>query len=178
MSDHDPHRPAGKPVVPGRPLFFDVSPGKLVVMSVCTLGAYQWFWFYMNWCVVRRRERSEIAPAARTMLMVFFLYPLLRRVRDESAKAGLRRLPAVALTALYVLLSMGPAVSRIGMLPSILSVLALLPVQRRVRDLHAGCVPPPPPNSRLGALNWVAVVFGVLFWLMAGLALSVGGRHA
>ena len=38
------------------PLYFPVSNTKLVLLSVCTLGLYEFYWFYKNWALVKERE--------------------------------------------------------------------------------------------------------------------------
>ena len=44
------------------PMYFPVSLLKLVIMSTCTFGIYELYWFYRNWCFVRTREAPEIMP--------------------------------------------------------------------------------------------------------------------
>ena len=40
---------------------FSVSQGKLAVMSVCTMGIYEWYWFLKQWDGERKREREDIS---------------------------------------------------------------------------------------------------------------------
>jgi len=158
----------------GWPLFFPVGVGKFVLMWFCTLGWYQVYWFYMNWVIVRRRERSSISPAARTVLMPLFVYALFRRMRDERTKAGLPgALPAAAFAAVVVVLDLLVlARSPLSAAWLFLSLLVLVPVQSRVRELHRRLDPPPPANERLTAWNWLAVVPGVVFWLLLFIGLA------
>ncbi len=37
------------------PIFFPASRTKLLVMSLCTFGLYEYYWFYKNWKLVRDR---------------------------------------------------------------------------------------------------------------------------
>ena len=46
----------------GTPMYFAVSPLKLVVMSVCTMGGYELYWFYRNWVLVKNMENTDISP--------------------------------------------------------------------------------------------------------------------
>jgi len=48
-----------------RPIYFPVSPLKLVVLATCTFGLYEIYWFYRHWGVVRERHNSGIMPFAR-----------------------------------------------------------------------------------------------------------------
>lgn len=53
------------PMQAGCPLFFPVSPLKLVVMSIITLNTYELYWFYKNWKLIKQRTDSNIMPFCR-----------------------------------------------------------------------------------------------------------------
>ena len=65
-------------------LFFPVSPLKLIVLSVCTFGFYEFYWFYRNWCLIKEREDSlsmrigfrslNMWPFWRALFSVLFCY--------------------------------------------------------------------------------------------------------
>jgi hypothetical protein len=61
--------------------FYSVSPLKLFVMHICTLGLYDLYWFYKHWSYVKRYEDSRIIPLARAILAPWFCYALLKRVQ-------------------------------------------------------------------------------------------------
>ena len=42
------------------PPFFAVSLLKLTVLSLCTFGVYELFWFYRNWRLIKLREEPAI----------------------------------------------------------------------------------------------------------------------
>jgi hypothetical protein len=47
--------------------FFAVSPIKMVVLSVCTFGIYQIYWFYKHWVLIKERSEPLIVPWARAL---------------------------------------------------------------------------------------------------------------
>jgi hypothetical protein len=53
-------------------LFLPASPLKLVVMSLCTFGLYELYWFYMNWNLLKQRHNSDISPFWRAFFAIFF----------------------------------------------------------------------------------------------------------
>src|ERR1700722_8420739 len=70
--------------------FFYVSPLKLVVMSITTLGIYQLFWFYKNWTYVHDHTSKKFWPGLCAIFSQFTYYGLIK----EIAKAGeLRGVP-------------------------------------------------------------------------------------
>ncbi|QNP47506.1 hypothetical protein [Diaphorobacter aerolatus] len=70
-----------------QPPFFPVSLRKLAVLSICTMGLYHLYWFHAHWRHVRVWNGGcDFSPARRTLLFLFFCYPLFRRVRTLEAK--------------------------------------------------------------------------------------------
>ena len=49
------------------PPYFPVSTLKLVIMSFCTLGVYEIYWFWMNWCSIKRHGERNIMPIWRSL---------------------------------------------------------------------------------------------------------------
>ncbi len=50
-----------------KPLFFPVSITKLIILSICTIGIYEVYWFYKNWEIIKQREYSKISPFWRAI---------------------------------------------------------------------------------------------------------------
>lgn len=155
--------------VSGEALLFPVSVGKLVVMSICTLGFYELYWTHANWVRIRNRDRLSISPARRTLFALLFCYALFQRMRTLSLQAGGRSFPSA-------LLVLGWAVtSGVGrFLPGPYSLLGLLgfvffiPVQASVNQANLLSSPEHKRNSRLTIWNWLLVApFGLLVLLAA-----------
>ena len=123
----------------GRLIFFDVSIPKLVVLSVCSLGIYELYWFYKNWQIVRARERSDISPLSRAVFGYFFCYALFKRIRDYDAQTGgTRALPAGALAAGWMVVTFLWQLPGRYSLVANLSCLFMVPVQvaaNRINEL-------------------------------------------
>lgn len=73
------------------PLYFPVSPLKLVVMSVCTIGIYELYWQYKNWSLIKEREKLDIRPFWRAWFAFFFCYPLFKRIRTTAQSLNMKR---------------------------------------------------------------------------------------
>jgi hypothetical protein len=79
----------------GIPLFFPVSVFKLLVLLFCTLGMYEYYWFYMNWKLVRDRTHEDISPFLAIILRHLLLLSIVRsdkegRFRIDCVKAACR----------------------------------------------------------------------------------------
>lgn len=162
----------------GRPAFFPVSVTKLAVMSVCTFGLYQIYWFYQNWRLVKSRDQSRISPPWRSVLGLLFCYPLFRRVRSMAQRQAIA-MPSAALlfTAWIVatLLSYSPPPY---LLLSFGSVIFMLPIQRAANRINAQIAPQHDPNRRFGALNIVIVLVGGLLAILSGIGAFIESVQA
>jgi hypothetical protein len=63
--------PAASGESPTAPIFFAVSIPKFIVLSICSIGIYDLYWFYKNWQLVRAREQSDISPFWRAFFGIF-----------------------------------------------------------------------------------------------------------
>ena len=143
-----------------QPIFFPVSLWKLALMSVCTLGLYQVYWFYGNWRLVKLRERRRLSAPWRSVFGVLFAYPLFRRI---SRAAGNHR-GLVCLAVLAFLVWVGLSLAAYAPLPwavvSLASVVPLLPMQAVANIVNIRATPDHISNSRIQGWNIVALVLG------------------
>jgi hypothetical protein len=155
-------------------VWFLVGRGKLVVMSVVTLGLYQLFWFYQQWRRVKYTEEN-IRPALRAFFSVFFCYSLFKRVRESARTLGMEPpLPVPLLAAAFILLSLGWELPKPFSLMAFLSVLPLVPIQRLANEVALNQVPESDANTGLTPLNWLGVGTGglLVFLAVAGVLIS------
>jgi hypothetical protein len=157
---------ASQPGPPGRGVadrqlpFFDVSLPKLAVLSVCSLGIYEMYWFYKNWQIVRARERSDISPLWRAGLGFIFCYAMFKRVREYDAQTGgSAALPAGALAAGWIVVTCLWQLPDRYSLAANLSCLFMLPVQAAANRIN-GIADPRDRNTRFTLWNWLTVALG------------------
>ena len=155
-----------EPPAPAR--WFVVGAAKLVVMSTVTLGIYQVFWFYKQWRQVRDVHGEDIWPVPRAIFSVFFSFSLFRRLEDEAALRGHADAPSPALHAVaFFLLTLASRLPDPWWLITFASVLPLVPVQRAASTIALTAAPGTDPNTTFSRLNWVGIVVGGLFLLLA-----------
>lgn len=155
-----------EPPAPAR--WFVVGPGKLVVMSTVTLGVYQVFWFYKHWRQVRDVHGEDIWPVPRAIFSVFFCFSLFRRLEDEAALRGQTDAPSPALHAVaFFLLTLASRLPDPWWLITFASILPLVPFQRAASAIALHAAPGTDPNTSFSGLNWVGIVVGGLFLLLA-----------
>lgn len=170
-NSHPPPQPGPPSRGPGdrRLIFFDVSLLKLAVLSVCSLGIYELYWFYRNWQMVRARERSDISPLWRASLAFFFCYAMFQRVREYDAQTGgSAALPAGALAAGWIIVTCLWQLPDRYSLAANLSCLFMLPVQAAANRVN-GIADDHARNTRFTVWNWLTVALGGTFLVLEAL---------
>ena len=147
-------------------VFFPVSKMKLAVMSVCTLGVYDIYWFYKYWVFIKKETGENIRPFIRAVMAIIFCYSCFSYVSGEVNKHSIPlKKGVVYLTVWYILfllLGLFPLFVIIGML----KFLPLLYVQETVNNVNAKIAPNASPNSNFTWKNILALVPGALIVLL------------
>ncbi len=161
FSFHSAYTPVGSTP---RPPFFPVATHKFIVMSICTFGMYELYWFYQNWKRLREASQEDLSPFWRTFFAPLWSFSLFERVRDIANAA---RVPvgwsAGALAAIYLILSITWRLPDPWWLISLATLVPLVPVQRaaqRVNEQHGGMTEED-RNHRYSTLNLMTIVAGV-----------------
>jgi hypothetical protein len=167
VEDVEPARTAAQ-----TPPFFAVSVTKLVILSVCTLGLYELYWFYKNWQLIRLREASNISPGARAFFAIIFCYQCFSRIRTAGVEAGITpALPAGALAIGWVLLTLTWRLPDPYWLLAYAAIAFLVPVQSHVNRINAAVAPGHDANDRLTGWNWLWISVGGLILILAMIGL-------
>jgi len=161
---------------PAAPLYFPVSMMKFLVLSVCTFGIYQFYWFYTNWRIIKRREGSNISPFWRTFFIFLFCYALFDRIRKSAASlnVGTGINPGL-LTAVWIGISLAVNLPEPYMLIGFFQVLALVPVQTAVIAINARSAPGHDPNRRFGPFQIIGVIILGAFFVLTVIAILLAG---
>ena len=158
--------------------FFPASVTKVVVLSFCTLGLYQYYWFYRNWKIIRDRTNEGMYPFWRAFFVLFFCHSLFKRIREYRSDLPASSLGAGPLAAVWIVLTLLWKLPDPYWLVSYLPALVLVPVQRAINSINLVVAPAHEPNSRFSAWNWVTVALGGPFFLLviyAAMSPAAGG---
>ena len=154
------------------PPFFAVSLLKLSVMSLCTFGGYEVYWFYKNWQRIADREGESLSPFWRAIFAVFYAYPCFSRMRAYGvASEHHASLHALPLAIGFIVASLTWRQPDPWGWISALSFVFLLPVQRFANAVNMREHPSHDPNSRFRRWNWLAICLGgpLMLFAIAGL---------
>ena len=151
------------------PAFYPVSRLKLAVMSICTFGLYEFYWFYKNWQLVNQREGGSLAPFWRAFFAPFFAYPLFRRIAESAAAQQSASISAGLLAITWFIIFILWRLPDPYWLLSTFTFVPLLSVQSAVSQLNQKVAPGSDPNHRFTPAAIVVCVVGGLLFLLAAI---------
>ncbi|HZQ48364.1 MAG TPA: hypothetical protein VFC07_15210, partial [Verrucomicrobiae bacterium] len=160
--------PVGPPAIPeGQPVFFPVSPLKLVIMATVTFGIYEIYWFYKNWKLIKQRTKSDIMPFWRAFFGVFFCYPCFKEVNEVAASRGISVPSSPGLLAgSWIILTLAWRLPDRYWLVCFLTPLLLVPTQNAINRLNTVVAPNHVPNSRFSGWNIAGIVVGGIWFVL------------
>jgi hypothetical protein len=148
-------------------LYFPVSPLKLVVMAFCTLGIYELYWYYKNWCLIKEREKLDIMPFWRAFFAYFFCYSLFKKIRATAESQNIQKSIAPGLLATgWIITTILWKLPDPYWLVAYFAVFFLLPVQSVVSEINHVANPTHARNSNFTGWNIAGVVIGGLLFAL------------
>jgi hypothetical protein len=156
-----------------------VSPTKLALLHVATMGLYGVYWFYRHWRDQKLAAMPSIWPLPRAIFSVFYAAPLFKALDldartvghaptwNPAAHAAVFIVVNVAARVLDKVSELGEGSRGLALVALLLPLLATVPLltAQKVVNLSVGD-PGGRSNSQLGAGGIVVVLAGGAFWLL------------
>ena len=99
------------------------------LLNILSLGLYQLFWFYKHWNFIRENKDSNILPVWRSLLTLFFGYPLFRKFYRLAVEKGFnRKTPIGLIFILYIALTLAGELSEYLWILPLFSFIPLIPI--------------------------------------------------
>lgn len=156
--------------------YFSIPIGRLVLLSILTLGIYDIFWFAKNWEAIRKAEQRKISPVGRAIFTVFYCHDLFKKVLKSAKKHGYSDSysPGMLATVYIILLLVGNGLSRIEnttlgldvlwLLIAISSFIPLLSIQKAINFNNSKIVPNFDRNRKFSRGEIILTVIGVIWF--------------
>lgn len=155
---------AARPELP----YFSVSTTKLLVMTFCTFGLYEVYWFYKNWSLIKKRDSLNIRPFWRAFFSIFFCHACFEDIHAGAEKLGLQKnFSAAALSAGWILATIAWRLPDPYWLLTYCAVLFMIPVQGVANEINRSASPDHEINSRYGGWNIFGIVVGGIMFLLS-----------
>jgi hypothetical protein len=168
----EPYRPALASSSDESLPYYPVSILKLVVLSVFSLGFYDFYWMFKQWQAIRDHHGTSVSPFWRAFFGVWFVYALFDDVRHRSLMAELREnVPSGMSAAAYIVFAI---LGRIGgridndllWLVSFFTIVPLIIMQGAMNRLVRHHDPNADMNERFTAWNIIVIVVGAALWAL------------
>ena len=157
-----------------RPLFLHISPARLILLSIASMGLYEAYWIYKNWRYIKERDGLNISPFWRGVFGVFFCHSLLRRIHEDQEARSIQ-VPAfspgglatgwVILIIIANIVGRAPSIAASIIAAFIPSFLCLVPVQNYINAVTEK------RNPGQKFYGWssghiVCLVIGIIIWAL------------
>jgi hypothetical protein len=124
------------------PPFYAVSTAKFCILSLSTLGLYDLYWFYRNWARISEHSGKPLRPFWRAFFSPLYCHPLALSVNSAAESLHLsERLPGAGLAIAYVVVLALHRLPDPYWMLSMLAFLPLVPIQRRILEIHEAIAP-------------------------------------
>lgn len=144
-------------------LYFTTTTFKLTVMSICTLGFYELYWFYKNWVLIKERTGQNIMPFWRALFAPLWAYSCFKHIKGSANENGIpESLPIGLLATVYFLLQALWRLPDPYWLVSFFSFTMLIPANSVALKINRHLVPGFNNNESFSGWNWAAAVIGGL----------------
>ena len=147
--------------------FFSTSTFKLALMSICTLGLYEVYWFYKNWGLIKERTGQNIMPFWRAWFAPLWAYSCFKIIKNSANENSVPDPLSIGLLAITYFIFQG-----LWRLPdpywivAFLSFLFLIPANNVALNINKKLISEFANNEKISGWNWVGIVLGGLLFLL------------
>lgn len=159
------------PEIPESGYFFSPSSIKLLILSICTFSFYELYWFYKNWDIIKKRNKSNISPFWRSFFAPIWAYSLFKNIRSEALHNGLAFPSIFPLTFIYVLLSFTWRLDDPYWLVSMLGVFPIIVVNSTAFSINKKLDKETAGGAELSSWNWFGILVGFGLWALIAIEL-------
>ncbi len=148
--------------------YYAVGSLKLIVMSLCTLGLFELYWFYKNFAYIKRRLELDIWPVWRAIFAPLWGSSLAAYVQAQREENDLPAEPSpIMVGAAYFLISVTWRLPDPYWLITLFSFVPLLAIDKAADEMNAKLGIVDTKHKRFNAWNWTGIVVGGLLVSLA-----------
>jgi len=147
--------------------YFTVSDTKFLLMTFCTLGLYELYWFYKNWVYIRDKQKSNIMPFWRAFFAPLWTYYLFDIVNEdaENKSLGFKLNPLILAISYFVLQAMSRLPDPYWLI-AFFSYVIFLPANHIMTVVNKKLDPSFVQNSSIEKWDWIAAIIGGTYFVL------------
>jgi len=155
-------------------IYYTATPAKFILLSLCSFGVYQFYWFHRNWKLYKTRTARRIMPAWRAAFAPLWAYASFKDITSQARDRGIQHnLHPVVSAAIYIVLLLCWKLPDPYALISALSFAPMLGMNNLARATNRAAARDFQENRRLGFRHWLLIFFGGLCFLFT-VVVSIG----
>ena len=153
------------------PYYFTTSNLKLALMSICTFGLYEIYWFYRNWIIIKKREDPKVIPIVYAFFAPLLSFYCFKQIKNSAAEHNVPESLSIHLLAIlyfvfHALVKLPDPYWLVGMI----SFALIMPVNAIALKVNKLMVPNFKNNDSFSFRNWIGLVLGGAFFTLVVLA--------
>ncbi|MFC1552334.1 hypothetical protein ACFL6P_07175 [Candidatus Latescibacterota bacterium] len=149
------------------PYFFTTSTLKLTLMSICTLGIYELYWFYKNWALIKERTGQGIMPFWRAAFAPLWAYSCFEHIKTSAGENNIQESLSIGpLAVVYIILIASVQLPDPLWLISSFSFAPIIITNNVAVKVNNTLITNFKNNKEFSGWNWVVLVLGGLLELM------------
>ena len=150
------------------PYFFTTSTLKLSLMSICTFGIYELYWFYKNWVLIKKRTRQNIMPFWRAFFAPIWAYSCFKHIKTSAGENNVQESLSIGLLAVvYFILQALWRLPDPFWLISFLSFALIIPANSVALNINNNLISDFKNNEEFSGWNWVGLVLGGTLFVLS-----------
>ena len=148
--------------------YFSVSSVKLAIMSICTFGLYELYWFYNNWVHIKNTQNPDIMPFWRTFFAPLWAFSAFRYIQNKAndEKLELNIYAAFLAIAYFIIQALWQLPNEYSLL-SLLSFLPLMIANNATTKINEKEINNFVQNDKIKGWNWLAIILGGTLLIMS-----------
>lgn len=147
--------------------FFTASALKFTLMSACTCGLYEVYWFYKNWVLIKERTGDDIMPFWRAAFAPFWAYSLFKHIKLSASESRIQESLSIGLLAFfYIVVQFFTYLPDPFWLITLLSFTLIIPVNSVALKINDAIYAGYEKNNTFTAWNWVGLMAGSLMFFI------------
>jgi TPR repeat protein len=152
---------------PNETYFFTTSSLKLALMSVCTFGIYELYWFYKNWVLIKERTGERIMPFWRAFFAPLWAYSCFKKIKASAGENRIQESLSIGFLAFsYFILQALWILPDPFWLISFFSFTLLIPANSVALKINNELCTEFSNNDKFAGWNWVGLIFGGLLFTL------------
>jgi len=147
--------------------FFTTSTLKLILMSICTFGIYELYWFYKNWVLIKERTEQNIMPFWRAIFAPLWAYSCFKHIKTAAGERNIQESLSIGVLAfVYFILQALWRLPDPFWLISFFSAVLLIPANNIALEVNKNLDSGFKNNGKFTGWNWVGLVLGGLLFVL------------